>query len=238
MRLTCFLALTCAVLERSHAIAESEVALTSDIAPVSRILQPNAQSAEYSSERKSLRSRDSPEEEATALLAVDEERVLEPAGLLAPLLDKVANVMKKIWSKPSQFLPVQLKLDQPKLSRSNFDQLELNQLKLDQIKLGQLKPPQPVPGQFELHVPPHQIGKRTSTMQRSERVADLVAYGRGKARPSTLQQSERLTDSVAFGHKAAGPSALKKSKRAADLVAHSQKKATTPTMKHPREWQI
>ncbi|CAI5743457.1 unnamed protein product [Hyaloperonospora brassicae] len=179
MRLTCFLALTCAVLERSHAIAESEVALTSDIAPVSRILQPNAQSAEYSSERKSLRSRDSPEEEATALLATDEQRELTSASLLAPLLDNVENVVKKISSTPSQVMPVQLKPVQPK-----FDQL-----KPVQLKLNQLKPPQPVPGQFELHVPPHQIRKRTSTMQRTKRVVDLVAYGQGKARPRVLLES-------------------------------------------------
>lgn len=173
MRLTYFLALMCAVLERGHAIAESDqVALTSDIVPVSRILQPSAQSVEDSSGGKSLRSRESPEGEATALLAADEERGPKPTQSLASVVESVENMVKKISSKPSQVMPVQIKLDQPKLSQS---------------KLDLLKPPQPVPGQFGLHVPPHQMLKRTSTLQRTKRVVDLVAYGQGKARPSTLQ---------------------------------------------------
>ncbi|CAI5743460.1 unnamed protein product [Hyaloperonospora brassicae] len=196
MRLTCFLALTCAVLERGHAIAESDqVALASGIVPVSRILQPSALSVEDSSEKKSLRSRESPEEEATAFVIADEERVLEAADTLIPFLEKGANMVKKIWSKPSQASPIELKLDQ---------------LNLDQSKLGQLKPPHPVPGQVEPLVPPHKILKRTSTMQRSKRLTDLVAYGTEKATSSGLKRSGRVADLTALVQGESRPSTLKR----------------------------
>lgn len=196
MRLTYFLALMCAVLERGHAIAESDqVALTSDIVPVSRILQPSAQSVEDSSGGKSLRSRKSPEGEATALLAADEERGPKPTQSLASVVESVENMVKKISSKTSQVMPVQIKLDQPKLSQS---------------KLDLLKPPQPVPGQVEPRVPPHKMLKRTSTMQQSERVAVSVAYAQEKARSSGLRKSGRVLDLTALDKEEAGLQTLKR----------------------------